>query len=216
MTPRLRQIASLPPSRAGFTLIEILVTMTIFGLVLSSLTVALRSGLNTWRSVRSHQTRQAELAGALGQLGRDFDALTILSKDTPAINESVTDANGDDLSLTILGQIPVLAAEPGFEWANVRYYIKEIEDPSAKALVRELKPMVGPSPMSGGESETVLLQSVRTIQFGYVTPQETLPQWQDAEKLPVAIEIRIEFDSGPPLVRVLAVTAGLLQAGSQS
>lgn len=197
---------------AGFTLIELLITMTIFGLVLSSAVLGLRSGIVSWRGVQRQQAHDATLERAMEFLRSDIESIHIVNEEVQAISETSDDVSGDTLSITVLGRVPVQDTAAGFVWATIKYRVGAVEGSDRPALVREIQPMAGPSRLSGGESETALLEGVRSVRFGYISQNEPLAVWQDNESLPRAIEIHVEFDSAPSITRSFPVMIGMLNA----
>lgn len=193
-------------------MIEMLITLTLFGLVMSSLVVALNTGVGSWRSIRASQSRQAATEQALEQMRLDFQHLAMISEDIPPLVETTGEAGGERLRFTVLGDRRAQWNGAGSSWAEVEYRVVVDEITQSSNLVRGLRPKVGPSYIEGAEVEETILERVASVQFDYLGPNDTVPLWEDENALPVGIKIRIRFESGRTLWHVVIVPAGYLQA----
>lgn len=198
--------------KSGFTMIEMLVTLTIFGIVLSSLVVGLRTGILTWRSIRSSQAEHASSEQAFDHMRADFEALSFISEDILPLVESAEEFGGERLMLTVLSDRNAQRVGAGSSWAEVEYRVAEDEESDSVHLMREVRPKVGPSAVTGSEASTTLLAGVDSIEFSYLRGQETLPVWEEEDTVPAGIEIVIHMSSGQRLRRVFPVPTGYLQA----
>lgn len=191
---------------AGFTMIEMLVTLTIFGFVLSSLVIGLRTGIVAWRNVRLHQTSQSSLERAFEILHSDIDAVGFVHPKSVPIEETVDEAGSEELALTVFGAGSALTGDAAYDWATVRYTVD-----SDSTLIRTISPMVGPSNLDGGEADEHLLDGVRSIGFDYFTARGSVPVWEDRDSLPAAVEVTLDFQAGPSTRRIFPVSVGFLQ-----
>lgn len=193
-------------------MIEMLITMTLFGLVMSSLVVALNSGVVSWRSVRANQSRQAATDRAFEQIRLDFQHLTMIQEDVPPLVETTEDSGGERLRFTILGGRRAQSNGTGSSWAEVEYRVVVDEATQSSNLVRELRPKVGPSSIEGAEVEETILERVASVHFDYLGPNGTVPLWEDENALPAGIKVLVRFESGRTQWHVVTAPAGYLQA----
>lgn len=192
-------------------MIEMLVTLTLFGLVMSSLVVALNSGVVSWRSVRANQSRQAAMDQAFEQIGLDFQHLAVIYEDIPPLVETTEETGSERLRFTVLGNRRAQWNGTGSSWAEVEYRVVVDEATQSSNLVRELRPKVGPSNIEGAEVEETILEQVASVQFDYLGPNGTVPLWEDENALPAGMKIRVRFESGRTISHVVTAPAGYLR-----
>lgn len=182
--------------KRGFTLVEMLVSVTIFSLGMTALVVALRVGIGAWQQTKAAQSREAQLERAIAILRQDVRQAFRASEDTPALSEGNGPDGSETLTLTTR-----LTPKPGYPppagiWAEVTYSIQEVDRETV--LVRNVRPHVGPAPQTAAMYEEKLLPGARAIQYSYVTPQGTLPKWEQKAAWPLALRVQVKLDSAGP------------------
>ena len=187
-----------PRPRRGFTLIELLVTLTVFAAALSALIAGMRAGIRTWRSVRTHQVREAALHRALEVVGQDLRHLVVIAEGEAAA----------------LGSRTRQRAGLDAVWRRVEYRAVTDDATGAPNFVRSAQPYVGLVPLGDGPREEVLLQGVDGLRFDYGSREGAVPVWENADALPAVITVTIERDRGGDVVKTVWCPAGALGSGA--
>lgn len=197
----------------GFTMIEMLVTLTLFALVMSSLVVGLRTGINAHRNLRSHDSQSAAIERATRIIARDLRHLAVINENEIPLEETIEDEGADSerLSFTSLAPRDPLGSGPGSVWARIEYKISQDTESDSKVLIRAYTPHVGNNPMGGGTIEEVLLENVQGLSFDYYNGAQKVPDWEDPEKLPSALEVHIVLESGTQILKTVSIPAGQVQ-----
>ncbi len=198
----------------GFTLIEVLVTLTVFVAVLSAMVAGLRSGIHAWRLVRRHQVQEAALQRAFGILGEDFPHAAVVSGDEPALVETKGEDGGESIVLTTLSPRRRQRVGLGAVWNRVEYRVVRNAATDEDELVRVCQPHVGPSPVGDAPLEESLLAGVENVRFDYVTPEGTVPAWDDGASLPGVVIVTLTRGNGGVVRRAAGVPVGMI--GSQA
>jgi general secretion pathway protein J len=183
---------------AGFTLVELLVAITLVGL----LTVVMFGGLR-------FGTRAADAVGArtdrAAQLGIVYDFMQNELTDArlpPASNDPTaasTDFDGEPDSLSFVTVPPGYLALGGFNMLRVA-----LEGEQTRRLTVTWRPIPhGSLPMPTGTLQpSVILEKIRTVEFGYfgTTDQNRPPEWQDRwnnqTALPLLVRLKIAWADG--------------------
>ena len=198
----------------GFTLIEMLLTLTLFGLVMGILVMGLRVGARSWRTVRLHQEKAATLGSAFRVLTTDLRSLGVVGEDTPALVETATESGGECLTLTCLGVRREQRAGTGDVWRKVVYEVCE-GDSGEGELVRTTVPYAGSSPLVGREGEGAILSGLDAIRFDYLDGSGAEEKTWDSENVPGAITVTLDFSSGGSVQKTVWLPLGGLQPGGQ-
>ena len=148
--------------RAGFTLIELVIAITLMGLVLVALYSGLRLGLNSWDSGEQHAEAVNRLRAAQEFLRRQLaQSMTVYQNNDRQGQTAVFVGKPDRIEfiapmLTHLGQGGLyrirVEAEGGRLWLRWRAYVRD-------------------NPEAGAEQETVLLSHVSAVEWGYFGPE---------------------------------------------
>lgn len=167
--------------QAGFTLLELLVALVVFGLLMVGLTQTVRYGLTAWSVERRGAAGPEALAAADGALRR------LLEQAAPTRFTGTP----DDLTFTTI--LPRASGVPG-GLADVRLLtgrggllLRWAPHPPGKALVPP------PAPQTDA-----LLPDVTAIRLSYLTPQPSAaPVWMDHwRRTGAPLLVRIGFTFG--------------------
>lgn len=180
-----------PRPRGGFTLVEMLVTLAIFSLALSSLVVGLQSGIRAWRTVQTHQSREAAETQALERMRRDFRRLAVVSQEEPALRETREGSALRVVEITALGSRRQQRAGEGAVWSKVSYALEKGEEDLLR-LVRTEVPYVAGKPMMGVRSEETLVEGLIGWRLQYSGPDGRTESWESEKALPRSVEITLE------------------------
>jgi general secretion pathway protein J len=173
----------------GFTLLEILVALLVFGLVLVGLTRGVHYGLQAWRSQMRITADHDDLDAVDGALRR----MTYVMDPGDDVDPAPITAAHDHLEF-----ISVLPDDAGT--APARRMAAALLVDRAHRLVLRWRPYIHARPIGPPlvPTETELLQGVSRLEFSFWRPAGGwINAWQDPG-LPALIRIRIVFPAGDP------------------
>lgn len=179
-------------SNRGFTLLELLIVITIFALILTALTSGVRFAGRAWET----QERRIDQAGDLGAVQNLLHELIVSGRSF----------EGDGDSLGFVSSLPRALARGGLY--DITLHLSD------DRLVIDWQPhFKGPAPPAG-PTETELIKGVSTLSFRYFIAQGNAPGWQNVLKdkthPPALIGIGLQLDGGgswAPLIVAPAIEA---------
>jgi general secretion pathway protein J len=179
---------------AGFTLLEVLVAVTLLGLLSVALFGAVRLGAQGWR--RAEQGREAtQDATAVQDLLRRMiaSARPVFASADPA--DATVAFDGAAQSLGLIGTLPDALA-PG-QQGEQRLFLANNDDTLMLAWRLDL-----PAPDGGALRERLvpLLDHVRAIGFTYYDAAAAAwtDTWNGRNALPALVRLHVERDAGAP------------------
>lgn len=190
--------------RAGFTLLEVIVSLGILAVIGTITFETLASALDT-RDVLEHEDEANQSARvALDRLRRDL-RLAYLTSNTTAVNTYVTQfigKNGDPDSLwfTSLAHHRMYRESRECDQTEITYWTED--DPTmsgAKVLLRREAPRIDNEPEKGGLIAPVAYR-LKDVNFRFINPKTNtwLEEWDStgvdqANMLPRAVQIALVF-----------------------
>lgn len=198
----------------GFTLVEVLVTLAIFALAVTTLIAGLRSGIGAWQGVRRHQDADASLLRAERILREDVRAIARTVKEQPAIAETAADMGGETITFSVMPAGAVQRANNHCVWAAIRYGVERSEEGDDLELVRTEAPYVSELAMEMEPLKEPILSGVESVHFSYYSQGELKAEWDAGDALPQVIEIKIERRHAPALTWTFWVPVGALEASN--
>jgi general secretion pathway protein J len=199
-------LSRLSASRAGhadgFTLVELLVGLTILGFLAVMLFGALRFGTRVTSVATATIDRSGEIGTAYGFLREALASAQPLPIDNTAPEPRIAfDGKPDGIDFVVTG--PVYLAPGGFQ----RLRLRLVGDQPPKRLILEWLGTARNAATSAAPPQpSVLLDKVASIQFAYFgannlsRPAEWQATWQAAPRLPLLIRMRVTLADGtrPP------------------
>ena len=190
--------------QTGFTLLELVVAITLMGLVLVVLYSGLRLGLNSWDSgeARAEATNRLRLVEEF--LRRQLaQSLTVYRTDDQQERSVVFAGQANTIEFVA----PMLA-----QLGQGGLYRVRIEAGDGRLWIR-WRPYLPADPNAGEERETVLLEEVSGVEWAYFGSErddDPQPQWRSAWTSParrpllVRLNLTLHGESWPDLVVALS------------
>jgi general secretion pathway protein J len=183
--------------QSGFTLLEMLVAMSLMGLIGVILFNGIEFGTRVWERTERHVDRDAQWEADYALLRRQLVRVYPLRKDTPAGPRLLFDGMRE--ALHFVAPEPAAAGIAGLYTFDLGL---------SKDGRRDLT--LSWSLVNGGAyvDRTVLVRGVRTLEFGYFgspalgARPEWRSSWRDAQDLPRLIRVLVvpaDQRSGPPI-----------------
>jgi general secretion pathway protein J len=175
---------------AGFTLLELLIAMTIFGFLSVALVAGLKLGISIWRMSETAAESANRIRKAQGDLS-DMIA--------GAFPLSVSDDSGVHVDFDgRANAITLLAPNSNIPGGMARITIGEVGDGDRTALVATLTPELSSRSDIAAE-QRVLLPGVQSVAFSYYGTYDPnrapswLAEWRNRAVLPQLVRVRIAF-----------------------
>jgi general secretion pathway protein J len=195
------------PLSAGFTLLEVVVAMTILGLILLIVFGAFRVGLSTWDKGEQTREEYQRQRTATQLITRQIKSMVPYKIKTQKAEGDYLAFDGKSHSLKFVSTLSLKAVRPnGFVFAIYEY--KE-GGPEGGRLVAYEKRVVNKDFFEEGPKEeegVTVLQGISDIRFEYFReedPEKTraeawLDDWnaKEEKELPTALRIKITFKNG--------------------
>lgn len=216
-----------PRGIAGFTLLELLVAMTVLGVLTGLLATGLSFGARTWEREQNKLDEWAELQAVQDVIRRTLGEAWPLSTPT-ATSTQGAGFIGNSTSIDFFGPPPAQSLAGGV----YRYGLLSRAGPEGVSLVltwrlrspdgsqrtaKRGQAVLRKRQDSGEDKETILVDRLANVEFSYFggAGDDSKPRWhnrwQDAAKLPLLVRMHVEFPAGdrrkwPDLVVAPAIT----------
>lgn len=182
-------------SEAGFTLLELLVALTLLGLVFAALFGEMRFATRAWDAADAKLDRNSELLSVHSFLRQRFQQIHVTSRtEEPDSIDSTAVFSGNGRSMDFLGTMPANIADGGFYEISLS---SEIGGDGTDLFIswRPFDEDRTSSVPDGPDNSRVLLRGIREVRFAYFGKSaETLAaQWWD---------IWPSRDTAPSLIRM--------------
>ena len=183
----------------GFTLVELLIAITLFALLSVMLFGSLRFGIRATDQGTLRMERLAEIAAATNFLRTQLSDAQPLTKNDADGTQSVA-FDGERDRLEFVGLPPAYLAPGG--WHTLEFVTERSGRFQHLAVRLRTLSASDPSSALSASRGSVLLDHVRSVAFSYFgkAGNEDTAQWHDewqgAAYLPALVRLRIAFDDG--------------------
>lgn len=182
---------------AGFTLLELLIAMTLLGLLMALLFGGLRFGARVWERSKEHTTGMDDVRIAQALIRTGIEQTYPLFLLTDPIHPHM-DFNGEPEALSFLATAPVGIAAAGRAHFDLR---TTPSDGSAALIIRVRPELAWDDDQNATHQETLLagLRSLKLSYYGYETQGGTAQwadRWTDRFHLPELVRVEVAFEPG--------------------
>jgi general secretion pathway protein J len=192
--------AGAPASQRGFTLLEVLVAVTLLALLSVGLFDTVRVGVMGWRHAERQQAA-AEDSTAVQDVLRRMIAAARPVFVSPDLGNDTVAFSGGPRSLSLVGTLPDALA-PGLQGQERLFLVRS----GAGFTLMLAWRLDLPSPEGGAMPESVvpLLDHVADMRISYLGPSDDgsvvgwADSWLDRRRLPSLVRIRLRRDEGGP------------------
>lgn len=190
---------------AGFTLVELLVALTLFALMSVLMFGGLRFGLRAWESGSEliDEGAQVELAQSLLRSGLSQARLPSLVIPENEEHDTISAFVGTADAMSFVAPFPSHSGIAGLGVFLLSERQRQNGDGAALALAwKVFRPDEFNSEASEADEERVLLEGVAGIEFAYYgrfdanLPRDWLDHWDGNFGLPQLIRVRVSFPAG--------------------
>jgi len=190
--------------QAGFTLLELLVALTLLGLVMAAVFGELRFAARAWDATDAKQDRNSELLSVHSFVRQRLQQVYVRQRNRRRDDEtSPLVFDGDSRSMTFLGTMPEQISAGGF----YRISLSSENGDDGSNLFVSWRPFDGDDtePVAdSADNSRVLLRGVAEIRFSYFgqANDSVAPQWWNSwpsrDTAPALIRIDVSFAGGDP------------------
>lgn len=202
----------------GFTLVELMVTVTIFafmiGAIYATARAASRSISSGEQATEMYQTARSvlrELSDSLanayplgiadtnaslperaGEAAAANQQRAVLFNGVDGVDEE-TGQPADSITLTSVASRQSAPAEVGFDLAQVTYALKRDSDTGKLWLTKSVNHLPGLEPEDYKPEEVPLSDTIESLDLIYYDPERAawVPEWDSADSLPEAVTITV-------------------------
>lgn len=191
-------------NQAGFTLLELLVALTLLGLVLAVVFGELRFAARAWDATDAKIDRNGELLSVHSFVRQRFQQVHVTPQNRKQDDEdSPVVFDGNSRSMVFLGTMPASISDGGFYEISLS---SEIGQDGTNLFVswRPFDADGTASVADGPDNSRVLLRGLREVRFSYFgrTGDDLAAQWWDTwpsrDAAPSLIRMRLSFADGDP------------------
>ncbi len=194
---------------AGFTLIEVLIAVSLLSLLTMLLMGGVRFGVRVMDSETRRVDRTMQLSAALGFLRERLEQAQPLGLPVDEKGNAPVVFVGEPDKLTFVGVTPPYLAIGGYELVTIHVDRRDGQErlvatwhPYRRTALREGNQQPSARRETAGR-DTVLFGDAVAVEFNYFgsaagEPSHWQPEWRDRPTLPALVRIRVTLRDGDP------------------
>lgn len=165
-------------TRAGFTLIELVISVALMSMILAGAYVCLQAGVETQRLVDSREEAFQNARVAMALMTADLRAACPISKDFDFVGmrRDLGTVQADNLDFATHHFTPRRAREG--DWCEVSYFVEKDRESGQLSLWRRRDSTPDNEPFSGGGREEIA-QGIAGLRLEYYDGFEWFEEWGD-------------------------------------
>jgi type II secretion system protein J len=179
-------------TRAGFTLLELLVSISIFSIISLAVYSTFAGGIGAWRTAQEFSTTYQTARLLLDDMAREL-------KNAVSITDAEFVGGQKKLSFLTVRQSPYSTGQPdNHQITRVTYELQKDQDSSGDALFRLESPDLEES--KEGQEETLLMVGSVTkfaLQYTYKNGKGEVLPWKDSwnlgDKIPLGVKMTLKI-----------------------
>ncbi len=182
--------------KKGFTLIEMVITLSIMAMIATAVFSTLAGGINVYKRVKDYGGQQRDALLSLEKFGKELSNIFVIS----GINFT-----GDSKNAAFPGFVSVSSGNPS-GIGRVSYYFDDktgdflrVEQGYAETMVKSEKPQpIAPRKIA----------SLKSLTFSYYYFDQDAKiyvwknSWDTVGTIPIGVKIETEFDTGAKTIKV--------------
>jgi len=171
---------SRPARRAGFTLVELVISSSLMALILVSAYLCLQGAISSQRLIEPRVEVIQTARVVLAQMSADLRCACPLSKESEflGVHRMSGEAEADSLDFATHNYTPRRPREGDF--CAVSFFLDKDSQTGGLGLWRRRNPTIAPDPLSGGMREE-LADGVAGLRFEYSDGYEWYESWGEVE-----------------------------------
>ena len=207
----------------GFTLMEVLIAMTLLSVMVVLLFASLRICAQSWEKGESKMSDVNEVATVYHFFQQHLSSAKPLWDDFTVKGQKTLAFQGDAQSLQFVGEFPASAGKVGAQLFSLK--VKEVEND--RFINVSLTPFLPiPEEQRLSTEEVTLIKHVKEVSLAYFGPDESgseegswQTEWLQRDSQPQLVKIGIELDNGmywPDMIVELKIANATANAGNAS
>ncbi|MCF7986018.1 MAG: prepilin-type N-terminal cleavage/methylation domain-containing protein [Methylovulum sp.] len=190
-------------NQQGFTLIEVLIAMTLLSIMVVLLFGSLKICAESWDRGESKMSQVNEVGVVYSFFQRQLTTAIPIWDDFSVADEKTFSFHGDEHSMQFVGEFPASASRGGLQLFSIDLEDeksgRQIVDTQINVTVKPFLPVLDDK--STSKEQVTLIKNVKELAFSYFGVDDTSElswqaTWLERDSLPQLIKIHIEREDG--------------------
>lgn len=190
-------------NQQGFTLIEVLIAMTLLSIMVVLLFGSLKICAESWDKGESKMNQVNEIGVVYSFFQRQLTTAIPIWDDFSVADEKTFSFHGDEHSMQFVGEFPASASRGGLQLFSIDFDDKksgrQIVDTQINVTVKPFLPVLDDKDIA--KEQVTLIKHVKALAFSYFGIDDTSElswqsTWLERDSLPQMVKIHIEREDG--------------------